>query len=118
MRIWGGVNMHVFDDNELPEFVVYPDQLVSRQNINSPEKMLMLAVLESALRSIIVLRAKELRFLPVKKERLREDLQWLVSEDEKWPFSFVNICEALELDSDYLRKLILETHPIPEKTAA
>jgi hypothetical protein len=116
MRIWGGVNMHVFDDNELPEFAVYPEQLFSRQDIYLPEKKLMAAVLENALHSITVLRAKK-RLLPAQKKRLIEDWKWFLSEDAKWPFSFINICEALGLDSSYMRKLFREIR-LPEKTAA
>jgi hypothetical protein len=31
---------------------------------------------------------------------------WFLSEDPKWPFSFVNICDALDLDASRLRQRI------------
>ena len=34
----------------------------------------------------------------------REAEEWFFSEDESWPFSFVNICEALGLDPAYIRR--------------
>jgi hypothetical protein len=33
----------------------------------------------------------------------READQWIWSSDTSWPFSFVNVCAALGLDSDYVR---------------
>ena len=34
----------------------------------------------------------------------RETEAWILEEDQEWPFSFINICDALEIDSRYLRK--------------
>jgi hypothetical protein len=36
--------------------------------------------------------------------RRREILAWFASPDRTWLFSFERICEALELDPDYLRR--------------
>lgn len=37
--------------------------------------------------------------------RLFKDTEhWIFDEDPKWPFSFMNICEAVEMDPHYLRK--------------
>jgi hypothetical protein len=33
----------------------------------------------------------------------REVDEWVSAEDYSWPFSFVNICEVLDLDPDYIR---------------
>jgi hypothetical protein len=33
----------------------------------------------------------------------REVDEWISAEDWSWPFSFVNICEVLDLDPDYIR---------------
>lgn len=32
---------------------------------------------------------------------------WLASEDRSWPFSFASICDALGLESTYLRRRLL-----------
>lgn len=33
--------------------------------------------------------------------------EWIFENDHKWPFSFINICEALEIDPQYVRKGLL-----------
>lgn len=33
----------------------------------------------------------------------REVDEWFAAEDWSWPFSFVNICEVLDLDASYIR---------------
>jgi hypothetical protein len=33
----------------------------------------------------------------------REAEEWIYSSDERWPFSFLNICLALGLNPDYIR---------------
>ena len=41
------------------------------------------------------------------QERGREALTWIRSEDERWPFSFVRVCFALDLDPAFLRRRLL-----------
>lgn len=64
------------------------------------EKLLMLAVLEDALQCY-----KRYAFVKEVEGRkiFRQACQWISSEDRYWPFSFINICEALEINPDYLR---------------
>lgn len=33
-----------------------------------------------------------------------EAMAWFAANDEHWPFSFINICRALALDPDYIRR--------------
>lgn len=35
---------------------------------------------------------------------LAETLEWFDSPDESWPFSFRNICAALDLDASWVRR--------------
>lgn len=47
------------------------------------------------------------QFIPSarRQQRLaREAEEWLFSDDDRWPFSFVNICHALGFDPEYLRQ--------------
>jgi hypothetical protein len=37
--------------------------------------------------------------------------QWLESTDRAWPFSFENICEALNLEADAIRESLLVRYP-------
>jgi len=43
----------------------------------------------------------------------REAEQWLFSEDQQWPFSFVNICAVLGLDTEYIRLGLLQWYQRP-----
>jgi hypothetical protein len=52
-----------------------------------PEKALMLAVLEDAITCI-----------QKGKRWFRETVDWIVTDDDDWLFSFNNICETLCLD--------------------
>lgn len=70
----------------------------------TPEKALMLAVLEDA----IACYAGRLKAPRENPTILRRQAQhWLVSDDWESPFSFNNVCEALALDPTALRSRIL-----------
>lgn len=72
-----------------------------------PEQQLMFAVLEEALHCLEKFRG----CTNFKQKKLYIDaLQWVKSEDEEWVFSFSNICGAMGLDPDYIRKGILAKH--------
>ncbi len=85
-----------------PELVLPAQYQTGFRNDSSlcPEKRLMLAVLEEAVgdyQRYLVATGNEAR-------RLFQDAEdWLASEDVEWPYSFVNICNALGLDVGYVR---------------
>jgi hypothetical protein len=64
-----------------------------------PEKRLMLAVLEAAVadfqRCAAILDAGG-------QSLFREAVTWFESEDTTWPYSFVNVCQALGLEVTYV----------------
>ena len=66
-----------------------------------PEKRLMFAVLLDAVECF-----QKHSLLPGQYAyRLFKDTEdWIFKDDHKWPFSFMNICEAVEMDPHYLRK--------------
>jgi hypothetical protein len=66
----------------------------------SPERALMLAVLEDAIRCFAAERTT-----PSGRQRrsVREAESWLFDADVRWPFSFVNVCEGLELSPEAVR---------------
>lgn len=65
-----------------------------------PEQELMLAVLREAIDEY-----REAVFRPSKAVRRRTLAlrRWFSSEDVQWPFSFRNLCEALDIDRAELR---------------
>ena len=85
-----------------------PDTLVPAQYFDrigadaafQPEKRLMLAVLEEAIATFqrhAMLRTR-------RSERLVAEVEeWVAGVGGEWPFSFDNICAALDLEADYLR---------------
>jgi hypothetical protein len=88
-------------DTLLPEQLVLP----GRQAVQG-ERLLMLAVLEDALdcyRKCRRSRDHATRLL------FDETRAWVESRDRDTLFSFESICEALDIDPDYLRRRLHET---------
>ncbi len=70
-----------------------------------PEKRLMLAVLEDAIAAYQRAYVQPSRSSSEEEESPdRNEVQaWLESDDMSWPFSFASICEALDMEPEYLR---------------
>ena len=93
---------------EIAASLFQPDPLIVDQHSDTfrrnlylqPEKRLMLAVLEDA---IFCFK----KFMPAsdrKKKALFHDAEdWIFRKNDDYAFSFETICEALGLDSEYLR---------------
>jgi len=81
---------------------VLPEQFFSRPSLATlcPEAALMCAVLEDALDCVQKQFISETRRA---KHLGQETEQWLFSDDSNWAFSFVAICNALDLSPEYIR---------------
>lgn len=83
--------------------VVLPEQFFGAPNSPpmSPERRLMLAVLEEAVLTLLRHRRQ-----PARRPRraARDAAHWIEQSDPSWPFSFESICAALQLDADYVRQ--------------
>ncbi|HLK10676.1 MAG TPA: hypothetical protein VKW76_04810 [Candidatus Binatia bacterium] len=64
-----------------------------------PEKRLMLAVLTDAVATLRRTRTE-------RRRAIAEAHAWFVATDPGWPFSFVNVCDALGLDAARVRRLV------------
>jgi hypothetical protein len=65
-----------------------------------PEYRLIVAVLQDAIECF----QKHLFARDQKARHLFEDAaEWLASDDREWPYSFISICEVLDLNPAYLR---------------
>jgi hypothetical protein len=103
-------------DEEKPEKrsfpLIRPQQFCSPQvgfSERSPEMKLMYAVLEDA-----VDRCRKRWTTKKNDQRLaREAEAWVFSDSLDWPFSFLNICAALGIDPDYLRRGLRRWHRQP-----
>jgi hypothetical protein len=70
----------------------------------TPERALAVSVLWQAVTDLQNCRSARWG----KQQRLyREAYQWVASNDREWPYSFVNICEALGLSPQCLRGELL-----------
>ena len=67
----------------------------------------MYAVLEDAF--LCLQKTGEL--MPLVQRRAREAEEWFLSDDSRWVFSFLPICEALGLDPEYMRKKLKHWPP-------
>ena len=87
-----------------------PDALLSEQfyatskrnSCREPERKLMLAVLEDAISCML---KNPRRGNPHQRKQYEDARHWVTTEEETdWMFSFKNICEALSLDPNYVRR--------------
>jgi AraC-like DNA-binding protein len=109
-EMFGGVTMvnnaigeeHTF--STLESDLMVPSQFFDRIKVEhsaQPEKRLMLAVMEDAISTF----QKSVRGLTRRQRRLlRETEEWMSEADNHWPFSFENICAALDIEPAYLRR--------------
>jgi len=86
-----------------PETVL-PSQFFDRFKIDAslqPEKRLMLAVLEDAVGTFQKYAGATNR----RARRLHAEAEeWFADDDVSWPFAFPNICQALGLEPEWLRR--------------
>lgn len=74
---------------------------LKRKGAHEPERRLAIAVLQDAVDCF----QKHLRARDRKARQLFLDAEeWISSEDRTWPFSFENICDLLQINSEYLRR--------------
>ena len=98
--------------DEIVENVFQPDVVAAHEYLENhrrkshlePEKDLMLAILEDAVRCY-----RAYAFSPASSSRRlhREAEKWLLNNDKRWPFSYANICEVLGLEPFFLRRGLL-----------
>jgi hypothetical protein len=75
-----------------------------RPSDTSPERALMLAILEDAIGCL----QKFIHATGARPRRLaREAEQWIRRRDRTWPCSFDRVCDALDLDPERLRSALL-----------
>src|SRR5438067_3812049 len=106
---------------ELAPETVLPSQFFDRLQVDAslqPEKRLMLAVLEDAVGTLQKYVNVSSRY---GRRLFSEAEEWFASPDADWPFAFVNVCQALGLDAEYLRAGLWrwrDRQPVPGGDAA
>ncbi len=98
---------HVVSDTY--KHLLQPDTLLptqyfaslKRKSHQEPERRLAIAVLEDAVDCF----QKHLLARDRKSQQLFVDAdEWISSDDRSWPFAFENICDLLQINSEYLRR--------------
>ena len=69
-----------------------------------PERNLLLAVLTDAIQRFRLLATIH----GARRRELSESAVWILSDDRTWPYSFVNVCEALGIEPSGLRRALIE----------
>ena len=87
--------------------VLAPQQyrdIFSRTRNLEPEQELMLAVLCDAIECIFKYCDEP---VPIRARLFHDAQDWLFDQDEKEPFSFLNVCDGLNLDPSYVRRGVI-----------
>ena len=79
--------------------IILPSQFLHRV-VETPEKRLLLAVLEEA---VATYQRHAMAIDPRSRAVFAEVEAWFASEDVAWLYAFVPICEVLGLDATYVR---------------
>ena len=75
--------------------------LLRKQSRQGPEYLLVVAMLQDAVECFQKYRRATDE---VGRELFEHARDWIESDDQKWPFSFENVCAILKLDAGYLRR--------------
>jgi hypothetical protein len=98
-------------DDLLQPYGILPVQHFSPPRKLAPERRLMMAVLDDAVRCV-----EKYRFPANTRGRrvFREAEEWLLAAEPQWPYSFERICAVLNLDANAVRqrlRLVPELRP-------
>jgi hypothetical protein len=80
-----------------------------------PEMLLMMAVLEDAIRCYVKYSGAKTRS---GKRHFEETRQWFFGPDDDWLFSFENLCGIFSLDPGYIRRGLSQHKQAPEKVVS
>lgn len=89
--------------------IALPSQFLAPRSVHSPEKALMLAVLECAWTDAVshqgVAAARKLRGAA---------RHWIADEDTRWPYSFLRLCDAVGMSAQAFRQAVADSdvHPV------
>ncbi|MBI3785218.1 MAG: hypothetical protein HY270_17640 [Deltaproteobacteria bacterium] len=101
------------ESNIAPE-VILPSQYYTENATasRSPERRLMLAILEDAVLTILKYAGKQSK----RARRLVRDVErWVALKDRSWIFSFESICSVLDIDANAMRNSLRSSQLRAEK---
>jgi hypothetical protein len=116
-KMWSGITAEDILTPE-PALPAQFQDVWHRSRAISSERALVLSVMWQALIDLRKFRFARRR----QHQRLYMDAyEWVVSSDRAWPYSFINLCELLNLDPEALRAELLgdaapATYPVEESS--
>jgi len=67
----------------------------------SPEKKLAAAVLASTL-----IHVRDHHGAATHRRAVQKDLEWIMSDEVCWPYSFIPLCHGLDLEPEWVRRMV------------
>jgi hypothetical protein len=67
----------------------------------TPEKRLAASVLASAL-----VEVRDQAGAPRRQQEVAETIEWIMSDDTEWPYSFLRLCQLFDLQPEWVRKVV------------
>ena len=107
MRNMHKANHRSTDEDNLPviQHLMASGQMVAAQLPSAsnwtPEKRLAAAVLSAAL-----VELRDQAGEPRRQQDVAETVEWIMSDDTEWPYSFLRLCELFDLQPDWVRNVV------------
>jgi hypothetical protein len=87
-------------------------ELTRASEPTQPERRLLLAVLSDA---IVLFRSCAPDVQDTRRGACEEARRWILSDDRAWPLSFVNVCDALGIAFEPLRRALMDAQLRPQE---
>lgn len=97
-------------ERSVEEVLILPDQFFVKSAAWTPEKILICEIFLSALKDFDGFFNPKYQTSRRIRRFAQEAYDWFLSDDDRWPGSFLFICDHLDLDPSYVRKGIRKLH--------
>lgn len=91
-------------DEAFPLLPAQYAELCRGSELNQPERRLMLAVLSDA---IVLFQTGGSQL--ARRHDVDDAHRWISSDDRRWPYSFVNVCDTLGIAFEPLRRALVQS---------
>jgi hypothetical protein len=110
------LDMRLERSTDFPQDVILPEQFFSplsalKHGVN--------ALLSAILTDAVTCFKKHSNATTQRGRRLSQETEeWFFRDEPEWPFSFISICDALNLDPDYIRRGLQQWRSTPARSPA
>lgn len=107
------LEMRLGNSADFPQDVILPEQFFSSL---TALKHGVGALLSAILTDAVICFKKHGKETNPRARRLGQEAEeWFFRNDPEWPFSFISICDALNLDPDYIRRGLQQWRKTPAR---